>query len=168
MKHMRVLRGAAVLLLGAGLTLLVGCHFDPFTSEYLTSDPPQSELIGEWVFCEASPEVPDGFGRSASFLLFSDGRFEFQNPCRVYGPWLWGNEESGHGEWRLTQRQDRYCCLELHFHTLRGEPVDLSDFVFLRRVSGEIVLHFTFGDPDDGNFVLFKNAARNKNATTKR
>jgi hypothetical protein len=160
-----LLTRVAEFFLGIGLAFQAGCHFDPYLNECLTSAPPRSELVGEWVFYEASPGVPDGFGRGASFLLSSDGRCEFRNPCRVNGPWLWGNEESARGTWRISQYRDRYCCLQFALRTVGETPVDFTDCVLLRRVSGILTLHYTYGDPDDGKFVSFRNKAGDKKGT---
>jgi hypothetical protein len=156
---------AAAFFLGVGLALQAGCHFDPYLDECLTSTPRRNELVGEWVFYEASSRVPDGFGRGASLLLSPDGRCEFRNPCRVNGPWLWGNKESARGTWCISQYQDRYCCLQLDLSTLGGTPVDITDRVLFRRVNGVLTLHYTFGDPDDGEFVSFRNTAADKKGT---
>jgi len=167
MKALGAVPRAAAFLLGVGLAFQAGCQFDPYAGEYLTSAPPRNELIGEWVFCEASPEVPDNFGRTASLLLSSDGHCEFRNPCRVHGPWLWGNEELGRGTWCIAQRQEGYCCVEVDLCTPDGKPLGISDRALLRRVNGVLTLHYTFGDPDDGRFVLFRNTAGDKNAGRK-
>lgn len=138
--------------------LLVACG-DPYSSSYTTTRPNEGDLIGTWVPDKDAVKDMRDRGRydieraSTKLILRSDGSFEM-----VDIPDWWrepfgrshGRLQSDRGTWRLKEHSPGgWWELGLDLPSWGGTAVAL------RRDKLPYLIHFTLGDPDNGDAMTF-------------
>jgi hypothetical protein len=153
------LRALERLVLFATVLAVSSCQFDPYTSDYATTQPNPTALIGSWY---PTPETVEKLSKSAYSALrpridvLKDGSIRLADiPDTWTSPFGEGKGKSEQfaGRWKLTRHQDRWWGLELSngswgcygcLMVLRNEPPH--------------VLVLRYGDPDLGWGYEFQRA----------
>lgn len=154
---LRVAPGYLLSITLAG-ALLAACG-DPYLSSYTTTKPNEADLIGTWVpDTDTLKDIRDrghyDMDRASTRLILrSDGSFEM-----VDIPDWWrdpfgkseGRLQSDRGTWRLKEQSPGSLWeLGLDFPRWGGTTISL------RRNKSPYLIHFTLGDPDNGEAMTF-------------
>lgn len=156
-------------LVGAILVLCVGCRYDPYHYEYLRNAPSRNEICGVWVvdtertnWPDAAPHLRDEStdAERGHLEIKPDGRFllvdlvdfsKFQ-----FGPVTVLKSASG-AWWIGTHPVYDWSYLWLKFEQVDGVPMEDKDAAaYFRREGDEYLLHVIIGDPDEGDFLVFR------------
>ena len=136
-----------------------GCQGDPYSSSYTRNRPNEADLIGKWVPDEATLKNMRDKGRyntnktRTSLTLYSDGSFEM-----VDMPDWWrdpfgkphGVLQSDSGYWKLKEHSPgSWWEIDFDFPKWGGTTTAL------RRETPPFIIHFTLGDADSGDAMVF-------------
>lgn len=159
---------AMLLILFA--SLLAGCQFDPYTSDYTTTKPLASNLVGVYVPTQKTQTYIQSMGNypsvKMSITLFRDGTFNFNNIPDMWNTWgesfgkFKGKFDSGSGQWSMRKGQDWWSVM-LDFTSTTGFNSEKMKGRFVTSIMlvGEkppYLLHLTVGDPDSGDAMQFE------------
>lgn len=146
------------------LLFLAACQYDPYTSEYTSHRPNDSDLPGEYV---ATVETRELIRNAHSYpacnpqvILHADHTFEIKD----VPDWFITEGDagtklvSGSGTWALQQHQE-WWALGILFRESTGQSVFKGPFGMDFMLVGEkppYLVHMTIGDPDMGKAMQFQ------------
>ncbi len=150
------------------LILIVSCQYDPYAHKYVTEEPNESEFIGIYIFENQTidykitefrnsetndiviPKIE--IKKNGTYLVVNFPVFENWNPTYTgvitnSGKWnktTVGSTSDGMGElksiWGIN---------------LNGLPEESQNAILMNKMPPHDIL-FGFGDPDEGNVMIFK------------
>ena len=145
------------------LLLLVACQYDPYTTEYTSHRPNESDLAGTYVATAETQELIRRAGtypaRDPRVTLGADHTFAIKD----VPDWFVTEGDagtklvSGHGTWKLWRSQD-WWTLMVEFQESSGQSVFKGPFGMEFHLVGEkepYLVHMTIGDPDTGKAMQF-------------
>lgn len=143
---------------------LSACQYDPYTSEYTSRRPNESDLPGEYV---ATVETRELIRKAGSYpacdphlTLHTDHTFEIKD----VPDWFITEGDagaklvSGSGTWALQQHQ-QWWALGILFRQSTGQSVFKGPFgmdFMLVGAKAPYLVHMTIGDPDMGKAMQFQ------------
>lgn len=148
-----------VALVTVAATLLAGCQGDPYYPSYTKREPDPKDVVGTYVPDERTAgivrsrkglELP-----STQIVIRPDGTYNIDNVPE------WNNAMSASsvgplvtrsGRWHLEQRQNTFWVVSILY---RNGSTDTYDGISLREQKPPYLLHFTLGDPDSGESLVF-------------
>jgi hypothetical protein len=155
----RRLLGFAVLL---GLHL--ACQWDPYYSSYTRKEPRRSDLVGWYEPKKESRDFIDqkGYGGSGLVVMLNaDGTFSIDGMPDMWSDGFGhpnGRLERAAGRWEVDQIQEGIWGISLFVSRSSNTAGIQSDKPFVRPVGliGDrppYIVHFTIGDPDQGEAI---------------
>ena len=149
--HVALVAGAAILL--------SGCQGDPYYPSYTKREPDPKDVVGTYVPDERTAGIVRSRKGlellSTQIIIRPDGTYSIDNVPE------WNNAMSASsvgplvtrsGTWRLEQRQNAFWVVSILY---RNGPTDTYGAINLREQKPPYLLHFTLGDPDSGESLVF-------------
>lgn len=149
------------------LTILVSCQYDPYAHKLTTSEPEKSELIGKYIFNSQSVnssiknfENENGKTVKPTITIKSNGEFEIENIPYFKGfPPKYSGLISKKGKWEKdvlgaidVGKKENLKHWGIHLIEM---PTELKGAGLMNK-KHPYDLIFTFGDPDQGEVMIFK------------
>lgn len=148
-----------VTLLTVAALLLGGCQGDPYYPSYTKREPNPKDIVGTYVPDERTAGVirsRKGLELlSTQIVIRADGTYSIDNVPE------WNNAMSASsvgplvtrsGTWHLEQPQKAFWVVSILY---RNGSTDTYDGINLREQKPPYLLHFTLGDPDSGESMVF-------------
>ena len=148
----------------AALLFVAACQYDPYTSEFTTHRPNESDLPGNYV---ATADTRDLIRRAGTYAacdpqitLQADHTFAIKDVPDWFVTYGDAGTKlvSGSGTWELMQ-PGKWWTLMVEFHESTGQSVWKGRFGMEFNLVGEkppYLVHMTIGDPDMGNAMQFQ------------
>jgi len=142
--------------------MLVSCG-NPYSSSYTRAKPREADLYGTWIPDTSTLKDLRDRGRYnldkgiPKLVLQSNGQFEMTNMPD------WWRDSFGRSNMRLESDRGSW---EIHENgpgtwglSLDSSKFGINQMIFLRKQSPPYLIHFTIGDPDEGEAMVFVRTA---------